>query len=544
MRRSVVSAFLGLLVALSMTPRALVLAHETPGIGATINYIGPDGAAAGTITVTVLTAPYEAYDPSSPPQRGANFVRLDVTIANSGTRPLEVDPNDISLQDSDGFLYGAGGLFLGSEVTATDPELTYQELPAGMEISGWVGFEVITGATLAGVFYMPDSDRLILLADLTAEASGQTTTTTTTGGAAATLVPTESAAAEPTRSLTIGTDPAVPTETPVATTSTGTGTTGTTTGTVGIAGNSYTSPNFGYIVNWDETVWTSEERTDPGFDRLLLENGASQLYIEGTDAFGGDPAACLAGNVEVLSAEDGVTSYVPATDNAGNPLGMEDEISAVGIYIVGYTFSDGSTGELVNYIECRSMAPAVAADVVITNILLLEDFNTEASAQYEVTSRLVLPGPGEMVPSEGPGHIARGEAHDPYTTSPPTSGPHIGAELAPWGVSAVQIEDEVQVHNLEHGGVMLQYACACPEVVALLESFADPATGYPVKVIAAPYAEMDADVTLTAWGHILSLSEAEVTGPTVLEFIEAYVDRGPERPAAEAAELAAWRATQ
>ena len=544
MRRPIVSTILGLLVALSMTlaPRGLVLAHETPGIGGVITYIGPDGAAAGTIMISALTDPYEDYDPSSPPARGSSFVRIDVTFVNSGSRPLEVDPTDLYLQDSDGFLYSAGGLFLGSAATTADPELTYQELPAGMEVSGWVGFEVLAGATLTGIFYIPASDRLILLADLSAGAGAPTTTTTTTttGAAAATAAPTESAAAEPTRSLAIGTDPAVaPTETAVATTGTG----GTSTGAVGISGNSYTSPNFGYIINWDETVWTSEGTTEPGFDRLLLENGTSQLYIEGTDAFGGDPAACLAANVEILSSAEGVSNYTPATDTAGNSLGSEDEISAVGIYTHTYTFGDGSTGELVNYIECLSMAPAVAADVVITNILLFEDFNAESNAQYDVTSRLVLPGPGEMVPSQGPFHIDRGEAHDPYTTTPPTSGPHIGAEVAPWGVSTVPIEDEVQVHNLEHGGVMLQYACTCPAVVTLLESFADPATGYPVKVIAAPYAGMSADVTLTVWGHTLSLSEAEVTGATVVEFIDAYADHGPERFPDESAILAEWRAT-
>ena len=147
---------------------------------------------------------------------------------------------------------------------------------------------------------------------------------------------------------------------------------------------------------------------------------------------------------------------------------------------------------------------------------------------------------GRTVPIQGANHVPRGAPHEPYSTTPPTSGPHWSA-TAEWGVSSVPIANELQVHNLEHGGVMLQYRCDCPETIALLEQFADPATGYPVLVIAAPYPDMTADVALTAWGQMLELSAEEVTPDRVRAFIEAFIDRGPEQ--IHSAELQAWRAS-
>ena len=148
--------------------------------------------------------------------------------------------------------------------------------------------------------------------------------------------------------------------------------------------------------------------------------------------------------------------------------------------------------------------------------------------------------PGRPVPIQGFDHVAPGEPHEPYNSTPPTSGPH-WPRTAAWGVHREPVPDELQVHNLEHGGVMLQYSCDCREVIEILETFADPATGYPVLVIAAPYPNMEADVAFTAWGRIQELSAAEVTPDVVRAFVEAFIDRGPEQ--VHTGELEAWRAS-
>src|ERR1051325_8364388 len=86
--------------------------------------------------------------------------------------------------------------------------------------------------------------------------------------------------------------------------------------------------------------------------------------------------------------------------------------------------------------------------------------------------------PGTQKPDQGNLHIAaettpptRAEppAPEPYNSDPPTSGPHL-PYVAPWGVHTRPIPLELQVHNLEDGGVVVQYNCTCPELVDKLRT--------------------------------------------------------------------------
>jgi hypothetical protein len=134
--------------------------------------------------------------------------------------------------------------------------------------------------------------------------------------------------------------------------------------------------------------------------------------------------------------------------------------------------------------------------------------------------------------------VNKGEPHASYNSKPPTSGPHwsiLGEAPVPWGIYREPVLDEAQVHNLEHGGVMIQYNCRdCPDLVAQLEGFynrysaARPLPRYPqsTKLIVAPYYDMPSRIALTAWGRIDTLDaydEARIT-----RFVDAYRDNGPE----------------
>jgi hypothetical protein len=133
--------------------------------------------------------------------------------------------------------------------------------------------------------------------------------------------------------------------------------------------------------------------------------------------------------------------------------------------------------------------------------------------------------PGRAVSTLGNQHIASPDApHLPYNTRPPTSGPHVDW-IAPWGVHRQPIPDELQVHNLEDGGVAVQYNCRdCDDLVAKLAAIVSP---YPDKVILAPYPTMDSRIALTAWGRIDTLDE--VDAQRIVRFIEAYrgIDHHP-----------------
>jgi hypothetical protein len=126
--------------------------------------------------------------------------------------------------------------------------------------------------------------------------------------------------------------------------------------------------------------------------------------------------------------------------------------------------------------------------------------------------------PGESFPSQGNRHVAVGsEAQFPYNTNPPTSGPHYGG-IARWGIHKRPVRKGLQVHNLEDGGVVIQYRCRnCPDLIAKLEGIG---LRYPKHVIVAPYPKMKPLIALTAWTRIDRLDKFDEK--RIVRFIEAY----------------------
>ena len=145
-------------------------------------------------------------------------------------------------------------------------------------------------------------------------------------------------------------------------------------------------------------------------------------------------------------------------------------------------------------------------------------------------------GPGQSVPLQGNDHIqSPGSPHPPYNSDPPTSGPHVPF-IVRWGIHKVPIPREIQVHNLEDGGVLIQYNCEnCDDLVSKLESIARryqkkaelerTQTGnIPSRyqnLILAPYPGMDATIALTAWGKIDKFDQFDEE--RITKFIEAYI---------------------
>ncbi len=115
--------------------------------------------------------------------------------------------------------------------------------------------------------------------------------------------------------------------------------------------------------------------------------------------------------------------------------------------------------------------------------------------------------PGEAVETMGNEHIASVDAeHEPYNSNPPTSGPHTG-ELAPWGVNTDPVPDERQIHNLEDGGVIIQYGDGISQdQVRQLASI----SGDYERIVLAPRPSLpENEIALTAWGRIMRLDTVD-----------------------------------
>jgi hypothetical protein len=148
---------------------------------------------------------------------------------------------------------------------------------------------------------------------------------------------------------------------------------------------------------------------------------------------------------------------------------------------------------------------------------------------------------GTSYPSQGHAHLNPGEPDDfVYNSNPPTSGPH-REMFTDTFISPDPLPKYVQVHLLEHGNVLLQYNCNCPDLAASLGSIAmiydihlvpqnelqpsaaDVQNGEDqgFAVIVAPYPNMKSKIALTAWTRLATLPN--VDKQKIASFIDAYL---------------------
>jgi hypothetical protein len=192
----------------------------------------------------------------------------------------------------------------------------------------------------------------------------------------------------------------------------------------------------------------------------------------------------------------------------------------------------------------RRLAGIVTASALLTAGLVAGHGAAAEAPKAAVTPQKPDGKPGRAVETLGNEHVqSPSSPHVPYNTSPPTSGPHL-QWVAKWGVHKTPILRELQVHNLEDGGVVIQYKCdaGCPDLVAKLEALAaryaekaaadrnamgppkDPRTPVRSKydhLIVAPYPDMDRQIALTAWGRIDAFDGYDED--RIVKFIEAFI---------------------
>lgn len=140
-----------------------------------------------------------------------------------------------------------------------------------------------------------------------------------------------------------------------------------------------------------------------------------------------------------------------------------------------------------------------------------------------IITKTFAPLPGEAVAIQGRDHIKIGADHPAYNSLPPTSGWHY-EETSKWGIFDIPIADEIQVHNLEHGGIMVQYK---PNLdTSAIEALKKIVSAYKSDVILAPYPNLDKNIALTAWGRIDKFDAPDEK--RIIRFINAFKDKGPE----------------
>jgi Protein of unknown function (DUF3105) len=101
-------------------------------------------------------------------------------------------------------------------------------------------------------------------------------------------------------------------------------------------------------------------------------------------------------------------------------------------------------------------------------------------------------------PGLKPRHLNNPNANVSYNSFPPSSGPHY-AQPAPWGIYPDSVKQTILVHNLEHGGIVIQYGpkVSQGDVQKIQSLYQDD----PYGMVVAPYAKLGNKIAATAWNE-------------------------------------------
>jgi hypothetical protein len=111
-----------------------------------------------------------------------------------------------------------------------------------------------------------------------------------------------------------------------------------------------------------------------------------------------------------------------------------------------------------------------------------------------------------------------------YESAPPVSGAHAPGPAA-CGIHAQPIQDELQVHMVEHGAVGVQYR---PDAFDLetIRQIEELVGGYDSFTFSAPYLEMETPIAVSSWARLMRLDTFDEDA--VRQYIEEFRDKGPE----------------
>jgi hypothetical protein len=159
----------------------------------------------------------------------------------------------------------------------------------------------------------------------------------------------------------------------------------------------------------------------------------------------------------------------------------------------------------------------ILALAIVVGLVLLVQSNTAAAN-----------APGERIPVQGREHIQPGTSHPPYSSDPPTSGPHYPEPIAAGYYDTPQ-PDEAVVHNLEHGHIWIAYDCSkltdCEATKQQLRALVDSYSQW--KIVVTPRQNKDAAIAVAAWGWLEKFNAYDE--PAIRRFVDAWRNKGPEQ---------------
>ncbi len=172
----------------------------------------------------------------------------------------------------------------------------------------------------------------------------------------------------------------------------------------------------------------------------------------------------------------------------------------------------------------RLIAAGLVAVVVLVALVIVASRSSAPAASAPVAQDASICAPIQTFPTQSRDHIQPGEPHPTYSSNPPTSGWH-WPDPQNWGAYQTPQVQEQLVHNLEHGGIVIQYNnLSADETQQLIDTFKRDS----YHLILAPYPGLPSGVrvALTAWDHLQTCTGVD---PNAIQaFINAFRNKGPE----------------
>ena len=167
---------------------------------------------------------------------------------------------------------------------------------------------------------------------------------------------------------------------------------------------------------------------------------------------------------------------------------------------------------------------AAALVVIALGVIASGVLNPPSAPQVAQAAGAATCSPVQTFPVQSRDHINPGDPHPPYSSNPPTSGWH-WPNPQNWGIYTTQQFQEQLVHNLEHGGIVIQYNGLTP---AEVQQLTDLVNRDSYHMILAPYPGLPAGVkvAVTAWTHLQTCTGVDVN--TLQAFRDTFRDKGPE----------------
>lgn len=196
----------------------------------------------------------------------------------------------------------------------------------------------------------------------------------------------------------------------------------------GLDDNTFTGPNFGWSVEWDEDIWAFDDEDNSGggdyFSLVTVEGepfALSQFF--GAEEFGGDPDECVSGWEDFISNRDAV-SDVDEDTRVELPETPDDGANTAYTYVS--EADNGTEFDLIEYVACQTLVEDEAV-LIHTVITTQDDFEDLIPLIDDLAAEIILPdntrGRGDDEDEETPDTDATGIDGNEYV------GPNFGWEL-------------------------------------------------------------------------------------------------------------------